>query len=339
MKNLFFFSLVSLSISCTRLQTINLKKHSYSTQPDSVVWIQIAGISENHLALLKNSQHQGIYRSAFENSLCFGKSWNYSLTSLRPDATIAFNTQITGLKNTKLTCEDFSQSAIWNDFLKKGYQVDILELGADLNSLESLKNCEELKNSTARFIFMKKPSELFKNVFESFHFHDNPNIQKKISGFFYDKSCTEDGCLSSINDNLKNITNAKLGVSKRFILIRDYRYLSAMKKNRVDEIKNLIKEYDKLINTISENENRLLLISSAESVSFDYPLEGKEWRELDLKGVGLTNKSIQLNSPVWAFGPMSENFCGFYEDSEIKNRLLYFPTERIFDWQAFNPFN
>jgi len=339
MKNLFFLSLVSLSISCTRLQTINLKKHSYSTQPDSVVWIQIAGISENHLALLKNSQHQGIYRSSFENSSCFGKSWNYNLTTLRPDATIAFNSQLTGFKNAKLTCEDFSKHAIWNDFFKKGYQVNILEMGADLNSLESLKNCEEMKDTSFRFIFMKKPSELFKNVFDSYHFHDNPSIQKKVSGFFYDKTCSDDGCVSSINDNFKNIINYRQDASKRFVLIRDFRYLSAMKKNRIEEVKNLIKEYDNLLNSITENKNLLLLISSAESVSFDYPIEGKEWRELDLKGIGLTNKSIQLNSPVWAFGPMSENFCGFYEDSEIKNRLLYFPTERIFDWKAISPFN
>ncbi len=339
-KNILMITILILNFSCSRLQTLNLKPHSFSSKPSAIVWLQLAGFSEHHLALLKNTQSQNIYISSFEKSLCVGKSWNYSLTSLRPDAPSAFNSQVLGIKNTKLSCDDFSEKSIWNTFEKEGYQSTVIEVGQNINSLENLKNCDKGNNPNVKFIFMKPPTPLFKNLLGSFHFQDFSKSNFIDNNFAYDKTCSETGCLSTVSENLKALFSTNLEINEKFILIRDFRYLNAIKKKQFEEMKNILIEYNSLLEQILEKKsNTLFIITSAESTAIDLPLEGKEWRDFELKGAGLNPRFTQLMSPVMVFGPRSENFCGIYEDSEIKKRIFFLTDQKIFNWNILNPFN
>ncbi len=43
-------------------------------------------------------------------------------------------------------------------------------------------------------------------------------------------------------------------------------------------------------------------------------------------------------SPVMASGPMSENFCGLFDESEMQKRIMYRPEVKQFNWDSLNPF-
>lgn len=346
-KLLFLLALMS-TIGCARVQTLNLEKHKYSERPAHIVWFQIAGFSEEHIPLLRFNVPEAAYRTNIEKVDCLGKMWSFNLYDLRPEATKSFLSQVNGSKNIKGQCEDYERRPAWDFMFEMGYSASLFENGAsDEQSLESSLKCSQNNtvdisemrlyrmgpDSTAAVIQGKK----------TFHYQDSAaNIEEILNpGLYYDKSCQKGLCYSSLSNNFKTIWGQIIKEqTKSFVLVRDFNFLKALKKQDIGYAKETLQEIERAISAIKalKRDNILILITGAESLNIEFPKEGKNWAEFERSGKNVIYKNSSLMSPVLASGAMAENFCGLFDESEMLKRVIYRPEDKQFSWDLLNPF-
>lgn len=230
--SVFFFMLASSG--CTRMQTLNMVKHNYSDRPEHVIWIQLAGFSEEHIPLLRFNNQDADFKTQLEQVDCMGKMWSYNLFDIRPEASLSFLSQINGSKNINGSCDDFSYSSSWNYLEGIAYEVSILESGAsNAQSLERSLTCEKNKTidfSKTRFYRMGAETT---NKATLFHYQDSPEILKSYisPGIYYDKSCQKGICYSSLSSNFKSLwSQIAKEKSRTIFVIRDFSFQNALKK-------------------------------------------------------------------------------------------------------------
>lgn len=342
MKTKFYlFILTLLFISCARVQTLNLKEHKYSERPDHIVWIQVPGLSEEQLALIKLNNSE-VGKLELEKMDCTGKSWAYNLYELRPSTNKSFIAQINGTKNIKNTCEDYSGQNAWGLLKELGYSVGILEVGANKNeSLLAALDCKEntlINEKEISFYSMTEGKGK-----KTFHYQDSAEASKLRTqpGIYYDKSCSGNFCYSSLFNNTKTLWGQfHRERSRSAFVIRDFNLQKALVARDLSQIKEALVELNRLIAEFNEanREDLLVLVTSAESMPIEMPAQGKEWTDFVKNGKNVLYKKTSLMAPVFAQGAMSENFCGMYEESEILKRLLYKPEEKVFNIDYVLPF-
>lgn len=336
----FLLGIVLLSqIACTRLQTINLKPHYYSERPNHVIWIQIAGLTDQHLPLLRFNNPDTDYRTQFEMSDCIGKMWAYNLFDIRPMASQSFLAQMTSSKNIKASCDDYLKKPTWSYFAEEGYKTSILENGATNDeSLEKFLVCGNPKHTDMKNTLMVRMGPDSTSGVGSFHYEDREDLQ---GGLYYDKSCQKGLCYSSFFNNAKKILNNLGSTNNRtFYILRDFTYLKALRKKDISRAKEFLQEVDKLLVWVESQKrlDTLVLITGAEGLELDFPKEGKEWSDFERSAKNLVVRNSTLLSTAFARGPMAENFCGLFDETEISKRLLYKPEGKKFSWDVLNPF-
>ena len=119
------FSLLIMLFGCSRATTVNLIPHQLGEKPKKIIWLQIAGFTEEHLAMLRFQMMDGRKKSSFERIMCSGKIWNYNLFELRPSPRNGFLAQITGKKNLDGSCQDFEHRPLWDYLGEQGFSVEI----------------------------------------------------------------------------------------------------------------------------------------------------------------------------------------------------------------------
>ena len=82
----------------------------------------------------------------------------------------------------------------------------------------------------------------------------------------------------------------------------------------------------------------LVMVTGAESLPIEFPIQGKEWAAFDKTGKNVIYKNPSLMSPVLARGAMAENFCGIFDEAEMLKRTIYKPERKQFNWDSVNPF-
>jgi hypothetical protein len=345
MKRFFnIFFLVLMAASCARVQTLNLEPHAYSERPKHVVWIQVAGFSEEHIPLLRFNVSEATHKTNLEQMDCVGKMWGFNLYQLRPDATKSFISQINGSKNIKGTCEDYTSQPAWSFLEKIGYETAILENGAGSEqSLEKSLGCSNNKTldlGKERFYRMG-PDVLAAQ--KTFHYQDSPE-QGRASvgpGLYYDRSCQKGICYSSLSNNFKALwSRLTKERQKTFFVVRDFNFQKALMKKDLTLAKESLLEIDRIVGSvINEKAGELLVvISGADSLPVEFPLQGKEWAEFEKNGKNVIYKNSALMSPVLARGAMSENFCGIFDESDMLKRVIYKPEAKKFNWDNVSPF-
>ena len=175
-----------------------------------------------------------------------------------------------------------------------------------------------------------------------FHYQDSPSavLETLNPGLYYDKSCQKNICYSSLSNNFKTLWSEIIKQpTQTFFLLRDYNYIKAIKKKDISFAKESLQEVERIISYINslKRTDVLVVLSGAESLPLEFPKEGKEWSEFEKSGKNLIFKNSSLMSPVLANGPMSENFCGLFDESEMMKRILYKPVRKQFDWDYINP--
>ncbi len=342
-----YFGIVILIflIGCARVQTLNLEKHNYSERPKHVLWIQLAGFSEEHIPLLRYNIADAQYRTELEKIDCVGKMYNFNLYQLRPQAHDSFLSQLLGTKNIKSQCEDFTQKPVWDFFNDLGYSGAILEDGAIENqSLEKSASCatQKILDFKKHRLYRMGPDISSSKIAKPFHYQDQISTLKEnlSAGLYYDKSCQKNSCYSTLSNNVKSLWGQLIKEKMQtFFLVREFNYLKALKKKDIGYAKEVLQDVERLLHWIKsqKREDVLLVVTGAESVGIDYPLEGKEWAEFERSGKNIYFRNSSLMSPALAVGPMSENFCGVFEESELLKRLLNYPDRKQFNWDYINP--
>ncbi len=320
--------------SCARVTSINMKEHRFGVQPTKIIWIQIAGLDDQMLSLVKfNSERND---SSFENFTCFGRSWDYNLFKLRPSSYSSFLTEITGKKNIKGTCEDYKSKPLWHYLKESSYTTAILENPINIkNSLTQAKACNEeqfLKDST---LFSMSSSGKDEKLF-----HYAESLEDLDEGVYYDRSCKKGQCYSLISENAVSIYEKylKINNSNHLLLVRDFSFEKAVLSGKVKLIQKKIEEFDKLINYFFElqknDKSLLVIVSSASAIGVDLPVTGQNWENIE----NLKYKQRMLNSPILVSGARAENFCGIYEKAQLLPRLLTRPKDLGLEYSFFNPF-
>ena len=344
-KKIYLLS-VFLFLGCARVQTLNMEPHLYSQRPQKILWIQIAGFTEEHIPLLKFNTADTNNATSFEGSHCLGKMWNFNLYELRPNARNSFMSQMTGSKNIKSTCEDYDRPAVWTVLSGLNYSASILENAADATqTLEAALACEANKMidlKTMRFWKMGSNAPTTDNT-KSFHYQDPPAQQQESlkPGLYFDRSCQKGICFSSLSNNFKSLWSLMNKESPTNIfIVRDFNFMNALKKKDISYAKESLQEIDRILSWVKKESNNqaLIIVSGAESIHLDFPSQGKEWAEFERSGKNVSFNKSTLMSPVLAYGAMAENFCGLYDESEMFKRIIHRPERKRFNWDYINPF-
>ena len=149
MHKLLFYRVMVLGVSlilvqCAQIGGLNFKKHSFGLHPDKVIWIQLAGLSLDHLSMLRFSYPSAQDVTSFEKMTCVGQLWGFNLFTLRSDAKSGFLSQLTGSQNIKNQCVDYKKKPIWPSFLGSGYKIGIFEVvQSKQESLDFSQTCQE----------------------------------------------------------------------------------------------------------------------------------------------------------------------------------------------------
>jgi len=341
----FLLPLLTISlISCARVQTLNLQPHVYSERPKHIVWIQIAGFTEGHLPLLRFNVTDAGHKTNMEQVDCVGKMWNYNLYQLRPEASRSFISQMTGSKNIKGTCEDYEAKAASTYLENIGYEVSFLESGASAEqSLEKSLGCSNNNTVDLNKMRFYKTGALAASALKTFHYQDSPDLvtESMQPGLYQDRSCQKGICYSSLSNNFKTLwTRLTKDRLKTFFIVRDFNFQNALKKKDLTLAKETLLELDRIIGSlpVDKADEILVVISGAESLPMEFPLQGKEWADFEKTGKNVIYKNTALMSPVLARGAMAENFCGIFDESEMLKRMIYKPEGKKFNWDSVNPF-
>lgn len=325
-----FFSL----FSCGSIQNIGMVKHRYNINPKKIIWLQIPGIEEEHIALIKFNTHNGSSLTSLEQFTCLGKIWNYNLYNLRPTAAESFMSQMIGRKNIKNTCEDYKNKFIWSELGKLGFSSGVLEIGiSKKDSLSKLFTCSKSELGIDNPLVWSMSKSNGKN---SDYFHYQEKFESLTPRAVYDKSCQQGACFSSPISNIRYLYDNYFSKKKRFLfIIRDFTYLKALTNKKIVDAKGALAELNSTIKYIKEEiaNNRsdtLLIVSSSAVQNFEFPKSGRNWERFESKGRGVKYRRRGLMSSVWATGAKSENFCGIYDEAEIFHRILLMPKESLF---------
>ena len=327
-------------IGCAQVTSLNLRKHQFGRIPTQIVWIQVAGLAPEHNVLLKYSYPSRETKTAFENALCIGNTWEYDLYNLRPKAHSGFLGQLTGKKNIKNTCEDYQLKPIWSYLNKQGYAIGIFE--GETTSQESLlasKDCsdgEDFLKSTVYWKMSKPKSE------ETFHANETKKYREDT--VYYDKSCANRECFSTLSRNIEETFKSFSRSSKNFLyLIRNFQYAKYLKQNDIAKAKAELGEINNVLSFFQKqaekNIDMLIIVSSAESIALDFPRSGSEWQKYEKKSRLKVTQKTKLLSTLYASGARAENFCGVFDQSEILSRIFSGAKQQGLEFSIINPFD
>ncbi len=323
--------------SCSHSEPLNMQAHYFGSNPSQIIWLQIPGLHEEHLAMLRFAYGSLKQRSAFESALCLGKAWNYNLTELRSGAIYGPISQINSKREIKGNCEDFSRPAVWNFFQDRGYKVTLFEVGA--NKKSSLIRSGSCKVEAGKKPFLQGVTyfSMGKAPARSKFFH-HTETRELLPGTYYDRSCQKGACFSSVTQNIEFSFRRSGGSKGRsFVLIRDFRFVNALKHKNIIKAKEVLFSLEQMLKrTLKKNDldKTLVLVSAPGGRPIEFPLKGVDWELFERNGSKIIYKRDSLIGTVFAWGSRSENFCGIYEETDIGKRLMT-PREVIYSKKSF----
>jgi hypothetical protein len=332
-------------MGCTQYATIGMKEHVFGLQPRKIIWFQIAGLSVEHLALLKFYRNKKETRSTYEASKCQGTMWTYNLYNLRQSDFFDFQTQITGKSALREYCESFKEKPLWSYLTSGlGFKNFLIEHHSDRNNtLLKGFDCQSTNSDYfENLVLLKMGSrglEYIKKTYPNYlsPFHQASNKKYEGSKVLFDSSCREDKCTSDLASNVTSIFENSLKNQNKFsFIIRDFSFVKLLKEKKVGQAHELLEKFGSLIqyfrNNLDEKET-LILVSSSGVVPIEFPLEGGQWEDFERSGKFMTYKNKGVHSIVLSYGARSENFCGFYREHEVFKRI--FQGNRKFKVELF----
>lgn len=334
-------SLIFLA-GCAQVTSLNLKKHEFGKIPTKIIWIQIAGLQTEHLAMLKYSYPNRNHSTAFENSLCVGNTWEYNLYNIRPNSYSSFLGQLTGKKNIKNSCSDYSHKSIWQYIAPKGYEVGIFESSVKKrDSLLQSKKCREGKGYLDQSVFWSMSPPKSTDGIELFHTDENRKFKK--GHVYFDRSCLGKSCYTTLSRNIESTFESfSKNVNNYLYIIRDFNFLYSLEKKNILKAKEELTQLNETLKYFqrlaSKRNDVLVLVTSAASRSVEFPRSGRQWKSYETKGRNLISKKSQLVSSLFASGARAENFCGIFEQDQILPRIFSGAKQQGLEFSIINPF-
>ncbi len=332
MKLVLLSLLIFLYTSCSQRQALGTRDHAFGRKGKHVIWIQVAGLESEHLALLKLDKDTTEELIPFERMTCMGSMWSYNLYDIRPSASNGFVAQILGSQNIKGTCSDLDRKSVWSYFQDNGYEIGIYE-GSEVkkNSLLKLNSCvSEFPLFKQSFLWSQSEG---KESDSTFHYQEGTGVA--TPGIYFDKSCHGGECFVPMKTNAMSLWRQfTKNNAKTFFTIRNFSFLKALKSKNILKAKESLREISDMVSMFAKEAQKksiLLVVSSSGSMGIELPTAGNKWSEYLKKGKYVTYRRSRLMNQVWSFGEGSENFCGIYEESDILRRFIWMPEKNIFN--------
>jgi hypothetical protein len=330
---------------CTQVTSLNMKKHQFGRIPTQIVWFQIAGLTEDQLALLKYSYPTADINTAFEDFLCLGKTWEFNLFKIRPQASETFLSQLTGSKNIKGECSDYLEKPFWSYYLSSEYKIGIFEKMGNKTeeSLLESKKCDDdkAKNFLSNTTTWQMSNQTKNEKINYFHVNGTDNFLNNQT--YYDRSFSNNECFTTLSANLASVFERYTkNYNNYFFIVRDFSYAESIGAANIKKSKEILNDLDKAIKYFQKLQQKdsslLLLVSTAAPQGLDFPNSGKEWTEFEKSGKNILYKRRMLMNSIYAIGARAENFCGIYETSDVFTRLMTGPKQQGLELQFINPF-
>ena len=322
--------------ACSRIQTLNLEPHSFGEKGRKIVWLQVAGLSEEHLALLKFSREDFVQKIELEKFQCLGKMWSHNYFNLRPPPNRGFFSQMVGSRDIVGNCSDLKHRPIWKILEQVQFKVGIVEnSGPNQYSLGQYFDCSDKRNFFHDISFWRMMAKSPKDELgKLFHYQENISLGP---GIFYDKACQPEKCFSSFFGNVRTIWDAFSKIKEpSLFIVRDFSFYEALKLGNFENAKQKLDEVSKIVEFIrNHSNNTTILLTTSASLLFEFPKQGKNWANFMKEGKNIIFHESSLLSSAWVSGPGAENFCGIYGESEILKRILWFPKKKVFNWDFF----
>lgn len=319
--NYLIISLLFL-IACSSGEHLNRYDHSFGVKPTRVIWLQVPGLSLEHLSVLKFYSSDLRDKTEFEKFHCLGKMWNYHTSDLRPNTDKSLMSQLTGQLSIEGNCNDYQLTPVWKIEDKIRYKVGFF---SDQNLASSCqKEANDFFGSATRWYMGKKGSVKgdFFNADETSSFNDGE--------VYFDRSCQGDKCYRDFDDNIKNTFSRFISGKNFYFYIAQIRELETLIKNkRVDKIHDFLVKLEGLITYLksktSQRSDATILLSSANVKGIEFPRQGRNWKNELSSRKDVYYRRAQTQSPVLAYGARAESFCGMFHQSELPLRLLTSP--------------
>lgn len=333
------FILVLLSVGCAQVTSLNLTKHQFGVQPRKIIWLQVAGLTKEHIALLKYDYSVESKQTSFEKFLCYGNAWEYNLYDMRPSYDASFISQLTGKANTNNSCKDYDHKPVWDYLSKQGYKAGMFRTEKRFSSKQKTCSQEESfhKNLTSWNMNKVKGSAV-----KYFHLEKEEAYLKGET--YFDTSCLTGECFNSESKNIVATFERFMKNSKRGIyIVQDESYLEALRSNNFIKAKRKLSELDLAIryfqNYVRQNNDALLLLSTVRPLDISFPEQGVDWDSYIKKGSKIRVEESELLADIFAIGARSENFCGIYNQSDILKRIFSGAKQQGLELEFINPFN
>jgi hypothetical protein len=339
-KNLLLLVLVA---GCAQVTSLNLRKHQFGQQPTKIIIIQIAGLDHEHFSMLKFGFPTTDERTSVEEAMCVGLAWSYNLYNLRPNAARSMLSQVTGKKSIDGSCSDFAHTPLWGYLSRNGYKSGIFEI--DATDEESIVGNRDCKAQSKKFLgdsILWSMRAVAPEGAEGYLPSMSNNF--KDGKIYWDKTCRMNGCGSALRPSVTTVYSQFIRQANNHIfVVRDFSYYHALIKRDYLAAKEALRDLDKTIESFYKlTEGRsdiLVVVTGVASLDVDFPLEGKDWQQFELKGANAVSRSSELVTPVFATGARAENFCGFYQESQVFERILSGPKQQGLELKVINPFN
>ncbi len=320
-----------VTLSCSKVQTLNMQEHHFNREPKKIIWLQIAGFDYKQIPMIRYTRSDSVTPSSLEKFDCLGGLWSYNLYNMRPSAEDSFLTQLTGKSNIHSNCKDSKFTPFWK-YLSPNIDVGIFETeGSKAQSFSSVLSCKE-KNSAYNQVWLWKMDQPRKKVKSHKLFHYLDRGELKVPGVYYDRSCKELGCYSSFYSNILSLFERFSKEKEKYVfVVRDFSYAKALTKKDIPLAREILSDLEKVIDyffdSMKYSQDTLLLVTSAATKRIELPPTGMKWKEFIRKGKGVLFHQNGMSSIAMAKGARSENFCGIYEESDLLRRLLFAPKE------------
>ena len=324
MRNKALLLCVLVFFGCSTNLELGGNRHHFGRIPQSIIWIQVAGLSDTHIPFLKYVQGSN-NENFFETATCMGKTFDSSFEHIRPNAADHFNAQTFATNLVpKDMCQAFEQSIpIWRVFQEGKRKVSILEMGAQKDeSLLNLRDCKENVLMGETLVFKQAPDRAFSD--QLYDLEKNRQLNK---GIFFEKNCATNGkCRGTNLDSMKYFVKNSYRAGKvNFFQIRDLTYAQLIQKGKLKEARTHLKGLVTFIRWIESqtylSNKTLTILSGATPIYLDFPKQGRKWVNFERKNKGLKLRNGELMSPVFSWGASGELFCGVMDNVDISKRM------------------
>ena len=106
-------------------------------------------------------------------------------------------------------------------------------------------------------------------------FHYAEPITLKDDAVFYDRTCDDKGCLSTIATNYASVYEGfQKNSSKHLFIVRDFTYARALKEKNFKKAQEILRDIEKALAIAQESlkgQGNLILLSTAGTMLIDFP--------------------------------------------------------------------